>query len=169
MAQVIDQIGPAVIVPMHYFGAQRLARFLGLMRDRWEVAMMETPKLALLWERCPGGKSSFCREIEPMTGRAIWRALLCGILRLAYRVELRGHEHLLDLGDRALIVVNHVSFLDAPCCWPSSTRPDLRGQHRDRQALVGEAAQPLSDPFPVDPTNPMAAKAMVKVKEGRPW
>ena len=47
MAQVIDQIGPAVIVPMHYFGAQRLARFLGLMRDRWEVVMMETPKLAL--------------------------------------------------------------------------------------------------------------------------
>lgn len=47
MARVIDQIGPAVVVPMHYFGAERLARFLGLMRDRWEVVMSETPKLAL--------------------------------------------------------------------------------------------------------------------------
>jgi L-ascorbate metabolism protein UlaG (beta-lactamase superfamily) len=47
MAQVIDQIGPAVVVPMHYFGAERLARFLGLMRDRWEVVMSEIPKLAL--------------------------------------------------------------------------------------------------------------------------
>ncbi len=47
MARVIDQIGPAVIVPMHYFGAERLGRFLGLMRDRWEVVVSESPKLAL--------------------------------------------------------------------------------------------------------------------------
>jgi L-ascorbate metabolism protein UlaG (beta-lactamase superfamily) len=47
MAQVIDQIGPAVVVPMHYFGAERLGRFLQLMSDRWEVVMAETPTLAL--------------------------------------------------------------------------------------------------------------------------
>lgn len=47
MAQVIDQIGPAVVVPMHYFGGYRLAQFLELMRPRWEVVMSETPKLTL--------------------------------------------------------------------------------------------------------------------------
>lgn len=47
MVQVIDQIGPAVVVPMHYFGGTRLARFLELMRGRWEVVMSDTPKLDL--------------------------------------------------------------------------------------------------------------------------
>lgn len=47
MMRVIDQIGPAVVVPMHYFGSHRLAQFLELMRPRWEVVMSETPKLAL--------------------------------------------------------------------------------------------------------------------------
>jgi L-ascorbate metabolism protein UlaG (beta-lactamase superfamily) len=47
MAQVIDQIAPAVVIPMHYFGASRLAGFLGLMRGRWEVVMAERPALTL--------------------------------------------------------------------------------------------------------------------------
>jgi L-ascorbate metabolism protein UlaG (beta-lactamase superfamily) len=47
MAQVIDQINPAVVVPMHYFSAARLAGFLELMKDRWEVVISETPTLAV--------------------------------------------------------------------------------------------------------------------------
>ena len=47
MAQVIDQIAPAVVIPMHYFGPSRLAGFLGLMRERWKVVMAERPTLTL--------------------------------------------------------------------------------------------------------------------------
>lgn len=47
MVQVIDQIGPAVVIPMHYFGPERLARFLGLMGERWQVEMSPTPVLPL--------------------------------------------------------------------------------------------------------------------------
>jgi L-ascorbate metabolism protein UlaG (beta-lactamase superfamily) len=47
MARVIDQIGPAVVIPMHYFGAERLGRFLGLMRPRWEVVLADSPVLPL--------------------------------------------------------------------------------------------------------------------------
>jgi L-ascorbate metabolism protein UlaG (beta-lactamase superfamily) len=47
MVQVINQIGPAVVIPMHYFGSSRLGGFLGLMREGWEVTMAERPSLAL--------------------------------------------------------------------------------------------------------------------------
>lgn len=47
MARVIDQIGPAVVIPMHYFGAGRLGRFLDLMRPRWEVEVAASPVLPL--------------------------------------------------------------------------------------------------------------------------
>ncbi len=37
MREVIAQIGPAVVIPMHYFGRASLDRFLALMADEWEV------------------------------------------------------------------------------------------------------------------------------------
>ncbi len=47
MVQVIDQIAPAVVIPMHYFGAERLGRFLGLMGERWRVEMATSAVLPL--------------------------------------------------------------------------------------------------------------------------
>lgn len=47
MVQVIEQIAPAVVIPMHYFGAERLSRFLGLMGKRWQVEMAASPVLPL--------------------------------------------------------------------------------------------------------------------------
>jgi L-ascorbate metabolism protein UlaG (beta-lactamase superfamily) len=47
MVEVIGQIGPAVVVPMHWFGAERLARFLDLMGPRWEAVLAEAPALPL--------------------------------------------------------------------------------------------------------------------------
>jgi L-ascorbate metabolism protein UlaG (beta-lactamase superfamily) len=38
MKQVIEQIGPAVVIPMHYFGEASLNRFLDLMGPDWTVA-----------------------------------------------------------------------------------------------------------------------------------
>lgn len=38
MKQVIDQIGPAVVIPMHYFGEASLNRFLDLMGSDWTIA-----------------------------------------------------------------------------------------------------------------------------------
>lgn len=37
MREVIAQIGPAVVIPMHYFGQASLNRFLDLMADEWEI------------------------------------------------------------------------------------------------------------------------------------
>ena len=44
----------------------------------------------------------------------VLRMLARIVLRLAYRVELRGLEHLAAAGERVVIVPNHVSYLDGP-------------------------------------------------------
>ena len=41
------------------------------------------------------------------------KRLAARLLRLLYRVELRGIEHYAAAGERAVVVANHVSFLDA--------------------------------------------------------
>lgn len=53
MAQVVEQIGPRIVVPMHWFGSALLERFLGLMRGRWEIEVRDEPVLDLRPERLP--------------------------------------------------------------------------------------------------------------------
>ena len=47
MVEVIEQILPAVIIPMHYFGPSTLNRFLSLIGDRYEVEVAQLPVVAL--------------------------------------------------------------------------------------------------------------------------
>lgn len=47
MAEVIGQIQPAVIIPMHYFSTSNLDRFLERMRGRYEVRIHETPTITI--------------------------------------------------------------------------------------------------------------------------
>jgi L-ascorbate metabolism protein UlaG (beta-lactamase superfamily) len=47
MVEVIEQILPAVIIPMHYFGPSTLNRFLSLIGDRYEVEVAEVPTVVL--------------------------------------------------------------------------------------------------------------------------
>jgi L-ascorbate metabolism protein UlaG (beta-lactamase superfamily) len=54
MAEVIRQIGAALVVPMHYFGNSTLARFLDRMRTDHEVVISETPVVALSRSTLPG-------------------------------------------------------------------------------------------------------------------
>ncbi len=47
MAEVIDQLRPAIVMPMHYFSQSVLARFLALMEDKgWNIAVSEAPTAA---------------------------------------------------------------------------------------------------------------------------
>lgn len=47
MVSVIEQINPAVIIPMHYFNASTLGRFLALVERRYGVVVRETPVVTL--------------------------------------------------------------------------------------------------------------------------
>ena len=51
-----------------------------------------------------------CRLLPQDTLRMLARI----VLRLLYRVEVRGLEHLAAAGERVVIVPNHVSYLDGP-------------------------------------------------------
>jgi len=97
------------------------------------------------------------------------KSLVRGLLRLLYRVEVAGGENMPRPGERAVVVVNHVSFLDAlllaaflPGKPTFAIHTGMAGKWWVRPFLG------LFEAFPVDPTNPMSAKAMVRaVKEGR--
>ena len=97
------------------------------------------------------------------------KAIVRGTLRLLYRVELNGAENMPREGEPAVVVVNHVSFLDGlllAAFLPG--KPTFAVHTRIAKAWWVKPFLALFDAFPVDPTNPLAAKAMVKaVREGR--
>jgi len=99
----------------------------------------------------------------------IFKALVRALLTLLYRVEVRGGEHMPQPGEPAVVVVNHVSFLDGlllAAFLPG--KPTFAVHSRIAEAWWVKPFLGMFDAFPVDPTNPMAAKAMVKaVREGR--
>jgi acyl-[acyl-carrier-protein]-phospholipid O-acyltransferase / long-chain-fatty-acid--[acyl-carrier-protein] ligase len=96
------------------------------------------------------------------------KALVKGALRILYRVEIAGAENMPKAGERAVVVVNHVSFLDGlllAAFLPG--KPTFAIHSHIARRWWAKLAMKLFKAFPVDPTNPMAAKAMVKtVREG---
>lgn len=90
------------------------------------------------------------------------RQVLKGLLKLFYRVEVRGIENYKKAGDRVLIIANHMSFLDAALValflpekpmFAVNTNISKRWYFRPFLALVKA--------FPLDPTNPMATKRII--------
>ena len=89
-------------------------------------------------------------------------------LRVAYRVEVKGLENMPRAGARAVVVVNHLSFLDGALLGAFLPgKPTFAVHTAIAQSWAIKPFLKLFKAFPVDPTNPMAAKAMVKtVREG---
>jgi acyl-[acyl-carrier-protein]-phospholipid O-acyltransferase/long-chain-fatty-acid--[acyl-carrier-protein] ligase len=99
----------------------------------------------------------------------VFKALVRGVLVLLYRVDVHGRENMPQPGERAVVVVNHVSFLDGLLLAAFlSGKPTFAVHTRIAQAWWVRPFIKLFDAFPVDPTNPMAAKGMVRaVQSGR--
>lgn len=95
--------------------------------------------------------------------------LLKMVLRVAYRVDVSGAANMPAAGERAVVVVNHTSFLDAAVLAAFLPgKPTFAVATKIAEAWWMKPLMRLFDAFPVDPTNPMSAKAMVRaVKEGR--
>jgi L-ascorbate metabolism protein UlaG (beta-lactamase superfamily) len=53
MVEVIGQIQPAVVIPMHYFGSSTLRRFVSLIGDRYEVEIADVPTVVLSRQTLP--------------------------------------------------------------------------------------------------------------------
>jgi acyl-[acyl-carrier-protein]-phospholipid O-acyltransferase/long-chain-fatty-acid--[acyl-carrier-protein] ligase len=97
------------------------------------------------------------------------KAVLREVLRFAYRVEITGEENMPPAGTGAVIVVNHVSYLDAALLAAFLPgKPTFAVHTRIAQAWWMRPILPLFDAFPVDTTNPLSTKAMVRaVQDGR--
>ena len=99
----------------------------------------------------------------------LFKSFIRIVLRLLYRVEVIGIEHMPKPGERAVVVVNHVSFLDGALLGAFLPgKPTFAVNTQIANSIWVKPFLKLFRAFPVDPTNPMAAKAMVKaVREGR--
>lgn len=97
------------------------------------------------------------------------KLILATILKIIYRVEVKGLEHYSQAGKRAVIVVNHVSLLD-PLLLAAflPVKPMFAVNTHISQQWWVKPFLALVDAFSVDPTNSMSMKALIKaVKEDR--
>lgn len=91
------------------------------------------------------------------------KSILSTVLKTLYRVKVEGIENYMAASPKSIIVANHVSFLDGVLL--SVFLPG-----RVLFAITTQIAQKwwvkpilkLADAFPIDPTNPMATKALIR-------
>jgi acyl-[acyl-carrier-protein]-phospholipid O-acyltransferase/long-chain-fatty-acid--[acyl-carrier-protein] ligase len=100
---------------------------------------------------------------------AILKPLLAGAFRLAYRVELRGIENYARAGERAVIVANHPSFIEGALLAAFLPgRPTFAIASNQAARWWVKPFLSLVDVLPIDPTSPLATKALIRaVEEGR--
>jgi acyl-[acyl-carrier-protein]-phospholipid O-acyltransferase/long-chain-fatty-acid--[acyl-carrier-protein] ligase len=100
----------------------------------------------------------------------LFKTLLIVVLRLLYRVKIAGAENFALAGERTVIVINHVSFLDAvlvAAFLPG--RPTFAINTLQARKWYIKPFLKLVDAFPLDPTNPMSTKSLIRVVQaGRP-
>lgn len=106
-----------------------------------------------------------CRILPHETMKGIFALFF----RIFFRVKIHGIENFYAAGSRIVIVVNHVSFLDAALM--ASFLPGKMTFAIHSEMVKTWWVRPflsLVDSFPLDPLNPMAARHMIKaVEEGR--
>jgi acyl-[acyl-carrier-protein]-phospholipid O-acyltransferase / long-chain-fatty-acid--[acyl-carrier-protein] ligase len=99
--------------------------------------------------------------------QTVFRALFQWYFRAFHETRIEGLENLALAGDRSIVVINHLSFLDG-CLVAAFVPGDLVFAIETTQARRFWFLKYVLDVFPVDPNNPMAIRSMVKaVREGR--
>lgn len=101
---------------------------------------------------------------------ALFKAAAARVLRLLFRVEVKGLENVAKAGPRVVVVANHVSRLDAPLL-AAFLPGDLRFA-ANATVAKSRAARMLSKLirlYPVDTSHPVAVKALIRsVADGTP-
>lgn len=99
----------------------------------------------------------------------ILKGLFYYLFRVLYRLEVHGLEHVEAAGEKAVIAVNHVSFLDAAllaAVLPG--RPAFAINTQMAKKLWIKPFLSVVEAIPLDPTNPMALRSLARiVKQGR--
>lgn len=90
------------------------------------------------------------------------RPILKSILKYLYKVEVKGIENYHKAGKRALIVANHLSFLDAALvALFLPEKPMFAVNSYIAKRWYFKPFLTLVKAFPLDPTNPMATKGII--------
>ncbi|NGZ25701.1 MAG: acyl-[ACP]--phospholipid O-acyltransferase [Magnetococcales bacterium] len=100
---------------------------------------------------------------------AVMQGVLFALFRTLYRVEVHGWENYHKVGDKAVMVANHLSFLDAALL--ATFLPDKPifaiNTHIAQQWWIKPFLQ-VVEAFPLDPTNPYAVRNLANsVKKGK--
>ena len=99
--------------------------------------------------------------------KALLKAMIRLVLRVLYRVEVHGLEHARAAQSHAVIAANHASFLDALVL--GAFLPGAPIFAIDTFIARKWWVRPflsLVDALPVDPTNPLSLRAMIRAVEG---
>jgi acyl-[acyl-carrier-protein]-phospholipid O-acyltransferase/long-chain-fatty-acid--[acyl-carrier-protein] ligase len=99
----------------------------------------------------------------------LMKTLLQLVLKTFFKVEVHGLENLKKAGDKAIIVGNHVSLLDAPVLAAFLPGKPMFAMHsKVAEWWWVKPWMKLIDAFPLDPTNPYSIKGLIEeVKKGK--
>lgn len=93
----------------------------------------------------------------------LFKRALRWLLKALYQVEVKGLEHLDTAGKRVLIVANHTSFLDAVLLVAFLPGPLTFAVNTFiAQNKLFKPFLALAKIFPMDPTNPLSAKSLIR-------
>ncbi|GLR78711.1 acyl-[ACP]--phospholipid O-acyltransferase [Azospirillum oryzae] len=111
-----------------------------------------------------GGASMLVAVVMALAvdAQALMRAVFRGLFRLAFRVEVRGAEHLAGLDGAAVVTPNHQSFLDGALL--AAFLPGMRfavDTHIAKLALV-KPFLAIADHVTIDPTNPLGTRILAR-------
>lgn len=121
---------------------------------------MSVPGIFLCVALANAGVALYITKLLP---DALIKALLRWTFQLVYRAEIHGLEHWRDVGDRAVIVVNHVSYLDAALLAVFlPEKPLFAINTQIASAWWVKPFLALVDAFPMDPAKPMSLKGLIK-------
>ncbi len=99
--------------------------------------------------------------------QTLFRSIFQWYFRLFHQPRVEGLENLPREGERSILVINHLSFLDG-CLVAAFIPGDVVFAIDTEQARRFWFLKYVLDIFPVDPNSPMAIRAMVRaVREGR--
>jgi acyl-[acyl-carrier-protein]-phospholipid O-acyltransferase / long-chain-fatty-acid--[acyl-carrier-protein] ligase len=109
------------------------------------------------------------RKLSNLVPESLFQLVLQALLKLLFRIEVRGMENYKKAGDRVLIIANHISFIDAMLLFaflPDKLYYAIWSQYVDRWWI--RLIRPGINLLAVDPTNPMATKRLVElIKQGK--
>lgn len=108
-------------------------------------------------------------RLSVLVPESILQLILQAILKLFFRVEIKGMKNFHQAGDKVLIIANHVSFLDPLLLFafiPERLSYAIYTYYIDKWWI--RIIRPGADLHPVDPVNPMATKKLIElIRKGR--